>query len=353
MTWQDIQGHDQVIDQFRRAAAQRRLASTFLFVGPPGVGKRTFAEGLAQALLCEVNSEAVLDPCGQCHGCLQVAAGTHPDLEIVGKPADKSVIPVETFIGDREHRNRQGLCHRISLKPQRGRRKVAIIDDADCLNVEGANCLLKTLEEPPPRSIIILISTSEQQQLPTIRSRSQVIRFRPLPVETVAQLLLGEGIVSTRQEAEALAELSEGSLHLARQLADPQLRESRQVLLFGLSDSEADSTQLAKTVSEMVDAAGKEAPARRGRMRQLIGWAAEYYRQRMRTAAGADPLGDEAMRRALDSDDPLLGRNSYYEPNEMAALRLQRCLDALGQVDANANQATLLECWIDDLVGPN
>jgi len=66
------------------------------------------------------------------------------------------------FIGPKEKRHRQGLCHDIGLKPFSGNRKVAIIDDADFLNVEGANCLLKTLEEPPANSLLILIGTSEQ-----------------------------------------------------------------------------------------------------------------------------------------------------------------------------------------------
>ena len=97
--------------------------------------------------------------------CLQVDALTNPDLQIVSKPRDRNFIPVERFIGDREHRMSEGLCHDISLKPHYGGRKIAIIDDADFLNQEGANCLLKTLEEPPPKSLLILIGTSEQRAI--------------------------------------------------------------------------------------------------------------------------------------------------------------------------------------------
>ena len=117
-----------------------------------------------------------------------MSAGTHPDLEIVSKPADKRDIPLAAFIGEDDRRMKEGLCHRIGLKPFMGGRKVAIIDDADFLNPEGANALLKTLEEPPPRSVLILIGTTADKQLPTIRSRSQIIRFRPLPEDSVARL---------------------------------------------------------------------------------------------------------------------------------------------------------------------
>ena len=131
-----------------------------------------------------------LDPCGTCDSCLQVAARTHPDLLLVSKPADKSFIPLSTFIGDEARRMREGLCHDIALRPFMGGRRVAVIDDADYLNEEGANALLKTLEEPPPSSVLILIGTSADKQLPTIRSRSQIVRFRPLTAEHLEQLLL-------------------------------------------------------------------------------------------------------------------------------------------------------------------
>ena len=130
MTWQEVEGHDQLVDQFRQALRRGRLASTFLFIGPAGIGKRTFALKLAQALLCETSREEDLDPCGHCPACQQVAARTHPDLELVSKPEERAFIPVELFIGDREHRMREGLCHDIALKPFRGGRKIAVIDAA-------------------------------------------------------------------------------------------------------------------------------------------------------------------------------------------------------------------------------
>src|SRR5690554_2856479 len=124
MSWQGIEGHDEVVEQFRRALARGRLASSFLFVGPPGIGKRMFALKLAQSLLCENAAEADLNPCGTCPACLQVIAGSHPDVDVVAKPAERSSIPIESFIGPKERRMREGLCHSIGLKPVSGRRRI-------------------------------------------------------------------------------------------------------------------------------------------------------------------------------------------------------------------------------------
>ena len=93
-------------------------------------------------------------------------AGTHPDLDIVAKPEDKSFLPLELFLGDREHRGQGGALPQDRAETLPGGRKIAIIDNADFLNAEGANCLLKTLEEPPPQSVLILIGTSPAKELP-------------------------------------------------------------------------------------------------------------------------------------------------------------------------------------------
>lgn len=344
MSWQEVRGHDRQIDWFRRAVRRGRLASTFLFVGPSGIGKRTFALKLAQALLCERNPESDLEPCGACEACQQVAAGTHPDLEMVSRPEDKNFIPIESFIGDREHRMREGLCFRIGMKPSRGGRKVAIIDDADYLNVEGANCLLKTLEEPPPKSVIVLIGTSEQRQLPTIRSRSQVIRFNALEQDDVAALLRESGTVESDEEARRLAALGDGRLDVALRYRDEELAEFRGWLYERLGMRNADLVEMVGQVSSFVDKAGKDASPRRARIRQIAELSADFYRQLMRGLSGLDVSGDATLRAAIAAT-----MSHWRGDTELASACLDRCLDTMLQVEANANQATLLECWFDDL----
>jgi DNA polymerase III delta' subunit len=344
MTWQGIEGHDEVVARFQRALETNRLASTFLFVGPPGIGKRTFAEKLAQALLCPYVDEKALTPCGRCDSCVQVAARTHPDLTIIEKPRDKSAIPLAAFVGDEPRRMREGLCHDIALKPFMGGRKLAVIDDADYLNEESANCLLKTLEEPPPRSVLILIGTSADRQLPTIRSRAQTIRFSPLAKEAVARILLDRGLASDSKQAERLAEFSGGSVLRAVELADDELWSFRGELLAALAARPFDGVALAARVTSFVDAAGKEAATRRARARQIVSFAVDFHRQVLRLLCGLAAEGDAdlvgAARKAGDA---------WPFDAEAAGACIDRSLEALAHIDRNAHQATLLECWLDDL----
>jgi len=346
MTWHGIEGHDDVVEQFRRAVSRGRLASSFLFAGPVGVGKFTFAMKLAQALLCQTRPETALDPCGECPACRQVLAGTHPDVEVVAKPKDKSFIPLELFIGDKEHRGREGLCRNLSLKPFMGGRKIAVIDDADHLNAEGANCLLKTLEEPPPRSVLILVGTSPAKQLPTIRSRCQLIRFRPLPSDVVAELLISQGIVEDPAEARRLAAHCEGSLRRAAELADRELWDFRNTLLERLAEETLDSVRLAKAVSTFVNEADKQPAARRARLRQVVRFATEFYRRMLHVQSGADGPADADVHRFVQQ-----ALSNQPRDGEDTAACLERCLEAAGQIDRNANQTTLIETWLDDLAG--
>jgi len=332
----DALGHKDVGERFRRALARGRLASSFLFVGPPGVGKRTFAVALAQSLLCEATPADKLQACGTCPACQQVAADSHPDFEIVRKPDDRSFLPIELLVGDREHRMQKGLCHNIGLKPFRGGRKVAIIDDADFLNQEGANCLLKTLEEPPPKSVIVLISSSEQRQLPTIRSRCQVVRFRALPTDIVETLLLRSGQATDASEARRITSLAGGSLTRASEVSDPRLQEFRAALLDQLARPEWNSLKMADEIGAFVNEAGKDAPPRRERLRTIVGFALDFYRQLLRDA------GDSATADRRTA--------AVAHLNVERVLRcMERCLDADAQVLANANQTTLIESFVDDL----
>ncbi|QDS87654.1 DNA polymerase III subunit tau [Rosistilla ulvae] len=329
MQWDDYIGHEQQREWFATALRNGRLGSTFLFVGPASIGKQTFATLLAKTLLCTTNPPEQMQPCGHCESCRLVDAKTHPDLLRVEKPADKSVIPVEKLVGPREARMQEGFCHDIRLRAYYGRRKIAILDDADHLNQEGANCLLKTLEEPPVGSIVILIGTSLQRQLPTIRSRAQVIRFAELTPSQAKQLLQRSEIEAEEEAIEQALQLAGGDLSQAADILNEESQAFRGALAEILQPQTPAAIELASLVSDYVNAAGQDASARRGRMRQVFRTVIEFYRTQMRDSCQTQKVSEPAM--------------------DVTLYRMDRCVEAINQVDRNANQQTLVESWSWDL----
>ena len=324
-----------MVESLRRAASQGRLPHAFLFVGPEGIGKHGFALRLAQALLCERVPEGELDPCGACPGCLQVMAGTHPDVLRVARPEDRQELPIRVI---------RDLCIDLGLKPMSGKRKVAIVDDADDLNDEAANAFLKTLEEPPPGSTLILVGTSAEGQLDTILSRCRVVRFDPLSDVELVEVLLEQGIAGSPEEATRLARLGEGSVARARGLADPALTDFRR----GLYDEVAsprgfDAPALARRIEEFINKAGKEAGAKRARARLIFGELTRLFRATFRLGAGLElPTADPDDRRAA------LALAERLDPEAALALA-ERCLEADYHVRRNLYMALVLDDLAYDL----
>jgi DNA polymerase III subunit delta' len=335
MAWQRVRGHDALIDGFRRAVQRGRLAHAYLFTGPSGVGKHLFALELAKALLCEASREpGELEACDRCPSCIQVNAGTHPDFFQAKRPADAHEFPIELM---------RDLCQSFSLRSARGHGKVVILEGADDLNEESANCFLKTLEEPPPRSVLILIGSSTDRQLPTIVSRCQVVRFAPLPRAVVADLLQEQGIEDAAQR-DRLSRMSEGSPGLANELADPALWSFRRRLLDGLTEAAPDSIALARDWMSLIEEAGKESAAQRGRAKVLLRLLTDFLADALALSEGATPRRAEPEdRQALET----LGQRLATE--EILAL-IERCLEADMQVDRRVQLVLILEGLLDSLV---
>jgi DNA polymerase-3 subunit delta' len=337
MAWEGIQGHDEVVAGFARAAARGRVAGGYLFIGDSGVGKATFAKRLARVLTCE-SSSSDFTACGRCSSCIQADAESHPDIDIVAKPEERATIPIEAFIGTPEHRMREGLCWRILLRPAIGQRKVAIILDADAISEEGANCLLKTLEEPPDAAVLILVGTALERQLPTIRSRCKVVRFRPLQPAVIEEVLAAEDLGDTSSRAAAAASAA-GSLARARILVDPDVAGFRRTFVGLLAGLPFHGVDAAREITAIMEAAGKEATRRRPRLKLALELAIDFFHAALRMAAtGLEPV------------DPLLARAATAwiaagGTRERADECLQTTLDAFEAIDRNANLGMLIDAW--------
>ncbi len=204
----DLVGQEPAVRLFRRALEGNRLAQTYLLVGPEGTGKETSVRALVREIFCE-NGEG----CDGCRSCQKLARGVHPDFLVLQAQGDSiriaQVRAAEEF---------------LRFRPLEAPVRVVLVPEAERLTPEAANALLKSLEEPPPYAHFFLTAVSAEALLPTIVSRSQVVRFRPLPPALIERVLR-ERFGKPPEEARALALLAEGSLGRALSLAEKGLLE--------------------------------------------------------------------------------------------------------------------------------
>lgn len=223
--WQTI-GQSKALALLEHSFTTGNLAHAYLFIGAQHIGKMTLALDLARALNCEGRKP----PCSECQSCRKITNGKHADITIVGlnsaNSSEESKQRAEISIDDIRE-----LQHNASLPPYEGKYKIFIIDGAEYLSSEAANCLLKTLEEPPPRVVILLLTADELQLLPTVVSRCQRIELKPMTTGEVERVLI-ESYKIGDDKARLLAHLSQGCLGRAlKALTDESYLPQREQIL--------------------------------------------------------------------------------------------------------------------------
>lgn len=339
MSWRSIRGHDELVAAFREVVGRGRLGHAYLFVGPSGIGKRTFAVELARSLLCERESFSISfsggkgqgeGACGECPACIQVDARTHPDFQLLGLPGDRHEFPIEEM---------QKLVSHLALKPARGRHRVAVVDDAESLSTEAANCFLKTLEEPPPDSLLILIAVSAERLLPTIRSRCQIIRFNALAPTVLADLILAEGLAEHPDAARRLAEASRGSLETARWLARPEVQSLQRQMDDLLRTRPVNPVALGQLLGRFCEEGVKESAAKRERARVALALLADLLHKRLAFAVSHEADSPPQVARTpaaeieclADALDQVLVAEQQIDRWLQVPLVLEACADAVAQ----------------------
>lgn len=268
--WQVV-GHKKVVSLLQRGLERESLSHAYLLVGPSHVGKMTLAVNLAQALNCE----AVERPCSECTSCQKIASARHADVQIIGLASNGTT----TEISIDQIRQMQSSA---SLPPFEGKCKVFIIDGAEFLSMEAANCLLKTLEEPVGRVVFILLTINDRLLPATVVSRCQRLDLAPLSSAEVEAALKGRGIEP--QKSRLLARLSHGCLGWAiRAASDGGLLEQRAERLDRLFEAMSGDYEVRFTYAAEL---ATEFSRNRGSVQEVLDLWLDWWRDLLLVKAG-------------------------------------------------------------------
>lgn len=214
-----VRGHREAQLALARALARGQLHHALVLVGPRGVGKATFARGLACALLCP---QRPAQGCGECPTCRRVLAGNHPDVDWLLPDGKAGTISVDSA----------RACHvRQAHAPYEGPAYVVVVDPADALGEGAGNALLKTIEEPRPGIHFLLLTTNLQGMLPTILSRALPVRIGRLADDIVGDIIATRAPEVPAERRDMAVLLAEGSAGVALELAsDPSLERCLELL---------------------------------------------------------------------------------------------------------------------------
>src|SRR6266508_2117204 len=322
-------GHEWAVDMLKKHVVNGTTRHAYLFAGPPGVGRRTLALRFAQALNCPTLGESGVPCGGTCRDCKQIEAMQHADLAIVQAESEGGIMKVDQI---REARRM------LTLKPYQVNYRVALFLRFQEANDSASNALLKTLEEAPSYAVLILTADNPEQLLPTIVSRCEVLRLRPLKIEEVQKTLEAKGLETSK--AKLIAHISGGRFGYAlRLIEDDFLLEKREERLNDLqsliSASRVEKFAYADKLSR-----DKES------MRQAVLIWLSYWRDVMlRSAQAKTPLVN--IDRNVEIED-LSGRLDLA----VAHRTVSALEDVLEKMERNVNSRLLAEVLLLDLPKP-
>lgn len=263
--WDDLVGQERLSAQLAAAARDAdafvtaaatgapppeasSMTHAWLFTGPPGAGRNQAARAFAAALQCVSPDRALggTPGCGFCEGCHTALIGTHADVS--------SVAAVGAQIRAADMRD---TVRKSFTSPANGRWQVILVEDAERLNEQSANAVLKAVEEPASRTVWLLCAPSVEDVLPTIRSRCRHVNLRTPPVEAVADLLIRRDGVEP-ELAHAAARATQGHVDNARRLATDERARARRATVLKLPLRLGDVGGCLRAAQELVDAAAED-----------------------------------------------------------------------------------------------
>lgn len=206
MGFKEIVGHEDIIAHFKSSIETGNVGHAYIISGDAGSGKKALAYAFADTLECEAGGT---EPCGNCQSCLQISTGNYPDIITITheKP---NLISVDEV--------REQLVNTVDVKPYKGKYKIYVIPDAELLNVQAQNAILKTIEEPPAYAVILLLTTNLDKLLETVQSRCLKLQTKPIRERDVLAYLTNV-MGLTKEKAYFCLDFAQGNLGKAIKLA--------------------------------------------------------------------------------------------------------------------------------------
>jgi DNA polymerase-3 subunit delta' len=325
--WDDLVGQDRLsaqltaaardADAFVTAAATNAplpdassMTHAWLFTGPPGAGRTQAARAFAAALQCVSPDRALggTPGCGFCDGCHTALIGTHADVSTV------AAVGAQIRAADMRDTVRKSFT-----SPANGRWQVILVEDAERLNEQSANAVLKAVEEPAPRTVWLLCAPSVEDVLPTIRSRCRHVNLRTPPVDAVADLLIRRDGIEP-EVAVAAARATQGHVDHARRLATDERARARRATVLRLPLRLDDVGGCLKAAQELVDAAAEDS-------KQLAEEREAKETEELKAALGAAqggrlPRGTAGVMKELEEDQKRRRRRVQRDSLDVALLDL-------------------------------
>ncbi len=331
MPFTDILAQNHIIDHFKKAIEADHLSHAYIFTGQEGVGKTLFAKEFAKALNCKSDKN---DSCNSCPNCIRIEKQSHPDVFWIDREEKAKFIKIE---------NIRNLQNSVMLSPLESDYKIFIIKEADRMNEEASNCLLKTLEEPSSNTIIVLIANTITTIKDTIRSRCQIIRFHPIPIHII------ENQLTTKSSADAnkirwISRFCNGSLGNALHLLENNYYEINNNIVTRMTEPDMDNLVFAEEIVDSYLSAGDSLEEKREILKSILHCILQFYRDLLivKVMNWHDVPREKISLFNADREDALQSLVNYLTQEQIIYV-IDEILESIKYIDFNLNINLLVE----------
>ncbi|MBE5904403.1 MAG: DNA polymerase III subunit delta' [Pseudobutyrivibrio sp.] len=344
MSFAEIIGQEDAKDLLKNAIKTGKHSHAYIFSGEKGSGKMMLAEAFAMMLQCENPAD---DACGECHACKQTASRNNPDVIYISRDYDSKTKKYKKNISVDQIREK--LVNDVDIKPYSSKYKIYIIDEAEKMNPQAQNAMLKTIEEPPEYAVIILLTANHNAFLQTILSRCVLIQMKPVHTDSIKNLLQTK-YDAVDYQSEMVASFAQGNIGKAIALTtDASFNEAKDMVVSLCKKAgKMDALQVSNEVKSIKEANDQEKKSNeaenekfQGFVEQMLDLITLWYR-------------DVLLYKATLNDNILLFKEDLFDIHDQAQScsyeGLNNIIDAISETRARLNANVNFELTITLLI---